>query len=108
MLHLLCVRFPRQQQTRLSSPPHLQRSLDFSNDAAVSQCACLTPPRPVEPPCELPANLVRVVDPMMSSNPPSISAMLAHACKPLVIRFDTRPTPSFHRADRRCRLRREL
>ena len=61
----------------------LQRFLDFSNGAAVSQCACLTTPRPVGPPCELPANLVRVASPMMSSNPPSMEAPLAHACRPL-------------------------
>ena len=44
---------------------------------------CLTTPRPVGPPCELPANLVRVAGPMMSSNPPSMEATLAHACRPL-------------------------
>ena len=69
----------------------LQRFLAFSNGAAVSQCACLTTPRPVGPPCELTANLVRLVDPMISSNPPSMAATLAHTCRPLGIDFYTRP-----------------
>ena len=101
----------------------LQRFLAFSNGAAVSQCACLTTPRPVGPPCELPANLVRLVDPMMSPNPPSMAATLAHTCRHLVIDFYTHPphkhgrtvgpcvglpTPSFHEADRRSSLRRVL
>ena len=69
----------------------LQGVLAFSNGAAVSQCACLTTPRPVGPPCELTANLVRLVDPMISSNPPSMAATLAHTCRPLGIDFYTRP-----------------
>ena len=101
----------------------LQGFLAFSNGAAVSQCACLTTPRPVGPPCELPANLVRLVDPMISSNPPSMAATLAHTCRPLVIDFYTRPlhkhgrtvgpwvglsTLSCHQADRRGSLGRRL
>ena len=94
----------------------LQRFLAFSNGAAVSQCACLTTPRPVGPPCELAANLVRLGGAMTSSTPPSMAATIAHTCRPLVIDFYTRPihthgrtvspcvgmpTPSFHQADRR-------
>ena len=60
----------------------LQRFLVFSNGAAVSQCACLTTPRPVGPPCELLANLVRVVDPVMSSNATNMAATFAHMQTP--------------------------
>ena len=101
----------------------LQRFLVFSNGAAVSQCACLTTPRPVGPPCELAANLVRLGGAMTSSTPPSMAATIAHTCRPLVIDFYTRPihthgrtvspcvgmpTLSFHEADRRSSLRRVL
>ena len=103
----------------------LQRFLAFSNGAAVSQCACLTTPRPVGPPCELAANLVRLGGAMTSSNPPSMAVTLAHTCRPLVIDFYTRrppphkhgrtvgpcvgmPTLSFHHSDRRGSLGRRL
>ena len=103
----------------------LQRFLVFSNGAAVSQCACLTTPRPVGPPCELAANLVRLGGAMTSSNPPSMAVTLAHACRPLVIDFYTRrppphkhgrtvgpcvgmPSLSFHHSDRRGSLGRRL
>ena len=87
----------------------LQGVLAFSNGAAVSQCACLTTPRPVGPPCELPANLVRLVDPMISSNPLSMAATLAHTCRPLVIDVYTRRPPHTNTAGRsvpvsECRL----
>ena len=87
----------------------LQRFLVFSNGAAVSQCACLTTPRPVGPPCELAANLVRLGGAMTSSNPPSMAVTLAHTCRPLVIDFYTRRPPHTNTAGRsvpvsECRL----
>ena len=65
-----------------SSLSNLQRFLTLSNGAAIRQCAFLTTPRPVGPPCELPANLVRVVDPVMSSNATNMAATFAHMQTP--------------------------
>ena len=65
-----------------SSLSNLQRFLTLSNGAAIRQCAFLTTPRPVGPPCELLANLVRVVDPVMSSNATNMAATFAHMQTP--------------------------
>ena len=49
---------------------------------------------PVGAPCVLSDILVRVVGPMMSSNPPSMGATFAHACRPLLSLFSTHVPPT--------------